>query len=198
MTSAHAQNTSLSEIYDNGGGHSVHQSSCEFSFDDEMEHSMNSSKYRRMSAQVTIDAAAIKKVEDPIPLEELEKKGVDEFGHLQTDSAGHIVKIDDPEDVPAPPEGVDTEMTNLDDAEQESLLKRILNSKYVRRTIYSIRSHPALILLFYIIFVGFVEGLIFADIITGIFIIFFCGKCRIQKFLCFKNVNILKISRSLL
>ena len=156
-----------------------------------------------MSQQITVDAASIEKVTEPIPLEELQRDGVDEFGHLETDSHDHIRIVQPPPYTEPGDDGVqktaggvggevDTTLTDIDSAEKESALKRILNSKYVRRTIFSIRSHPALITLIYIIFTLTIEALIFTDLITGLLLwdeSILPKSCKI--FVKFQNVGIL-------
>merc|ERR1711933_257846 len=65
------------------------QSSVEFSTEQSVEYS---SKFRRMSHQVSYIPAGIKKIEKPIPLQELDKmrENEDFEAHFQTDSHGHI------------------------------------------------------------------------------------------------------------
>ena len=159
-------------------------SSRELSVDSGLNSREYSSKFRKMSHQVSYLPAAIQKIEKPISLQELDDDQDDlDNLHLTTDSTGHIKtnKILDTSDKKEEKkdekgeggegEGEEkTDVTTMTEPEQQSLGSKIINSKIVRKTIHFVRSHPALLTLIYIGFCGFVEGIIFFDIITDILV----------------------------
>lgn len=171
-----------------------YQSSREISFDSAMGSREFSSKFRKMSHQVSYIPAAINKIEKPIPLTDLDK--YDDNLHITTDSHGHIKNMSDnlsdyghnisSDDIKKDNDVVSTDIDNKDtditttEPPQESLGSKIVNSKIVRKTIHWIRSHPAVLTFIYILFTGFVEGIIFFDIITDVLVAGGLGDAGLQ------------------
>eukprot|EP01083_Nonionella_stella_P021384 59325_1 len=150
--------------------HSMHG----IEFSTSLEHS---SKYRRMSHQVHYNPAAIEKISKPLSLEELEafENEIDP-AHIQTDSDGVFLgntKKDEKKEALIDDKEKEKEEEEEEEevaAEQETLMSRISDSRTLRRIIHFVRSNPALLTLIYIVFTGFVEGIIFFDLVTDVMV----------------------------
>ena len=136
------------------------QSSVELSQDQSRDYS---SKFRRLSHQVSYMPACLDKVLLPIPIGELDQEELEQKLHHAFASDSYLL------DAPCADEEEETKgNTEVTELEQESLAQRIMGSNFVRKTIHFVRSHPTLLTLIYIAFTGIVEGIIFFDIITDL------------------------------